>query len=181
MIRPWNILSQKLVHHTRVLDMYNQRAQSQDFPEKSGDYVVLDVPNWVNVIAITADDQLVMVRQYRQGSRTITLEIPGGMVDPGEDFVTAGVRELLEETGGVGGSPIQIGVTEPNPALQTNLCGTILIQDVVMGEQDLDPNEEIEVLLVPLSEVSNLIRQGEITHSLVITAFHWYHLHVNQL
>ena len=178
MLRPWNILSTELIHQTRVLDLVSQRSQSVEFPERIGDYVVLDVPNWVNVIAITPDEQMVLIRQFRQGTGKMTLEIPGGMVDPGEDFVTAGVRELLEETGGVGVNPIQIGVAEPNPALQNNLCGTILVRDVVLGEPNLDPNEEIEVVLVPVTEVPELIRTGEIAHSLVITAFHWYHLHV---
>ena len=176
MLRPWNILSTEHIHHTRVLELYNQRSQSVDFPEKIGDYVVLDVPNWVNVIAITPDEKLVLVRQFRQGTRTLTLEIPGGMVDPGEEFVTAGVRELQEETGGIGTNPLLIGVTEPNPALQNNQCGTILIRDVVLGDPNLDPNEEIEVVLVPLKDLPKLIRNGDITHSLVITAFYWYHL-----
>ena len=177
MIRPWTLLSHQKTLETRVLDVYTQRTQSQDHPEKGGNFVVLDMVDWVNVIAITPEQQVVFVRQYRQGTREVTLEIPGGMVDAGEDFLTAGLRELKEEAGGVGTSAIQIGVCEPNPALQRNRCGTILVTDVELGESDWDPNEEIEVVLVPLLDVPNLFRSGAVTHSLVIAAFHWLHLH----
>lgn len=181
MIRPWTLLSYEKALETRVLDVYIQRTQSQDHPEKKGDFVVLDMVDWVNVIAITTEQQVVFIRQYRQGTRKITLEIPGGMVDAGEDFLTAGLRELKEEAGGVGTSVMQIGVCEPNPALQRNRCGTILVTGVELGESDWDPNEEIEVVLVPLSDVPNLLRSGAVTHSLVIAAFQWLHLHESSI
>lgn len=177
MLRPWTLLSYTKTLSTRVLDVYTQRTQSQDHPDKQGDFVVLDMVDWVNVIAITKDEQVVFIRQYRQGTREITLEIPGGMVDPGEDFVTAGVRELKEEAGGVGTTALQIGVCEPNPALQRNRCGTILVTGVELGPPDLDPNEEIEVVLIPLVDVPDVLRSEAVTHSLVIAAFHWLHLH----
>lgn len=181
MIQPWTLISYSKELETRVLDVYTQRTQSKEHPDKIGDFVVLDVVDWVNVIAITKDHQVVFVRQYRQGTREVTLEIPGGMVDPGENFLVAGVRELKEETGGIGESAQQIGVCEPNPALQTNRCGTILVTGVELGEPDLDPNEEIEVVLVPKSEVPDLLRSGAVTHSLVIAAFHWLHLYETSL
>jgi len=174
---PWKISSSTSVYTTRVFSLHQHHATSQLNPTKQGLFSVLEAPDWVNVIAITTDQQVVMIRQFRQGTRDITLEIPGGMVDAGEDFLTAGLRELKEETGGVGGDALQIGVVAPNPAIQSNHCATILVTDVVLGEQSLDGNEEIEVVLYPLSEVSRLIREGEITHSLVIAAFHHYHLH----
>ena len=176
-LQPWAIHDTQSIHQTRVFTLLEQRSSSIINPEKEGVFSVLDAPDWVNVIAITPDDHVVMIRQYRQGTRDITLEIPGGMVDPGEDFMTAGLRELKEETGGVGVHAEQIGVVAPNPAIQRNHCGTILVRDVILGEQELEGNEEIEVVLYPLSEVNNLIRSGEITHSLVIAAFHYYHLY----
>ena len=176
-LKPWTIHHTQSIQQTRVFTLLEQSASSTTNPEKQGVFSVLDAPDWVNVIAITPDDQVVMIRQYRQGTQDITLEIPGGMVDPGEDFMTAGLRELKEETGGVGEHAQQIGVVAPNPAIQRNHCGTILVRDVILGEQELEGNEEIEVVLYPLSEVPDLIRNGEITHSLVIAAFHFYHLH----
>ena len=177
-LKPWIIHHAQSVHQTRVFTLLEQHSSSMINPEKKGMFSVLRAPDWVNVIALTPDDQVVMIRQYRQGTQDITLEIPGGMVDPGEDFMTAGLRELKEETGGIGHLPEQIGVVAPNPAIQQNHCGTILVRDVVLGEQSLEGNEEIEVVLYPLSDVPSLIRTGQITHSLVIAAFHLYHLHM---
>ena len=176
-LQPWTIHSSKTVYETRVFTLLEQHSSSVLNPDKSGAFSVLQAPNWVNVIALTPDNQVVMIKQYRQGTREITLEIPGGMVDDGEDFLTAGLRELKEETGGVGTGGKQIGVVDPNPAIQSNQCGTILVHDVHLGEQSLDGNEEIEVVLVPLCNVPELIRTGQITHSLVIAAFHFYQLH----
>ena len=124
------------------------------------------------MIALTPKQEVVFVRQYRHGTRSLTLEIPGGMCDSGESFVEAGARELLEETGFKGDSVELIGVVEPNPAFQNNKCGTILIHNAEhTQEQDLDPMEEIEILTIPLSQIDDLIRRGEITHSLVVAAF----------
>jgi 8-oxo-dGTP pyrophosphatase MutT (NUDIX family) len=119
------------------------------------------------------------VEQYRHGTQSITLEIPGGMVDPGEDMTVAGVRELREETGFIGDNAELIGVVEPNPAFQNNRCGTLLVRGVrQVAAQDLDPNEEIRVRLEPLERIPELIRSGAITHSLVVAAFH--HLSLRQ-
>ena len=177
-LKPWAIHHTQSIHQTRVFTLLEQSASSIINPEKQGVFSVLDAPDWVNVIAITPDEQVVMIRQYRQGTQDITLEIPGGMVDPGEDFMTAGLRELNEETGGVGEYAEQIGIVAPNPAIQRNHCGTILVKNVVLGEQSLEGNEEIEVVLYPIVEIPSLIRGGVITHSLVIAAFHFYHLHM---
>ena len=176
-IQSWTIHHTQSIHQTRVFTLIEQSSSSVLNPEKKGTFSVLMAPDWVNVIALTPDNEVVMIRQYRQGTRDITLEIPGGMVDPGEEFISAGLRELKEETGGVGSYAEQIGVVAPNPAIQQNYCGTILVRDVVLGEQSLEGNEEIEVVLYPLSDVPSLIQTGQITHSLVIAAFHFYHLY----
>ena len=178
-IQPWQIHSCTSVLETRVFSVHQQVASSVTNPNKRGIFSVLDCPDWVNVIALTPDEQVVMIRQYRQGTGDVTLEIPGGMVDPGEDFMRAGLRELTEETGGIGENAVQIGIVAPNPAIQNNRCATILVQNVVLGEQCLEGNEEIEVHLYPLAAIPSLIRTGQITHSLVIAAFH--HLHLWQI
>ena len=117
----------------------------------------------------------IFVEQYRHGSRSITLEIPGGMCDSGEDYCTAGVRELLEETGYTGTQIELIGEVDPNPAFQNNRCGTILIRDAVwLQEAKLDPMEEIIIHKIPLSSVTALIRDGTIRNALVLAAFHFY-------
>ena len=136
------------------------------------DYVVLDVPDWVNVIAVTKDEHVVFVRQFRHGVREVTLEIPGGMVDPGEQPGDAAMRELREECGYAGANALCLGWVHPNPAIQNNRCHTYLVRDAeLVGEQQPDPYERIEVVTRPMSDVPRLIAAGEISHTLVVTAF----------
>ena len=146
--------------------------------KKVGTYQVIGAPDWVNVIARTRDGQIVLIEQYRHGIDGLTLEIPGGMVEKDEDPGAAGARELEEETGYVGDPPVLIGTVEPNPAIQTNRCFTYLIDNAAAdGEMQWDDGEDIRVLTVPESQIDDLLRRGEITHSLVVAAFHWLALH----
>ncbi|MBL8151753.1 MAG: NUDIX hydrolase [Blastocatellia bacterium] len=136
---------------------------------------VIEPANWVNIIAITKSKDVILVRQYRHGSETVTLEIPGGMVDDGESPEEAAKRELLEETGYSSRDLTLLGVCEPNPAIQNNLCYTFLATDVELEkEQKMDSTEDIEVILCPLKEIGEMIVKREITHALVIAAFHYY-------
>lgn len=142
---------------------------------KRQNYVVIDCPHWVNVIALTPQDEVVMIRQFRHGTGEITLEIPGGMIDAGEPPLEAAKRELQEETGFIAKEWVELGMVEPNPALQTNQCWTFLALDASPdGETNFDPGEVIQTELLPLSGVQSLIERREITHSLVVAAF--YHL-----
>jgi 8-oxo-dGTP pyrophosphatase MutT (NUDIX family) len=176
-VLPWKVSSDELIASTVVFNLRKVRAHSQMRSQTDGDFVYLDTPNWVNVIALTASDEVVLVEQYRHGNRKITLEIPGGMCDDDEDFIVAGLRELVEETGYVGEGVDLIGIVEPNPAIQNNKCGTVLIRNVrLVHKQELDPMEEIRILTKPISEIPDLIRKGDITNSLVIAAFHHFHL-----
>ncbi len=132
---------------------------------------VLSTPQWVNVVAITKAQELVLVRQYRFGTRRVTTEIPGGVVDPGEDHRAAAERELREECGYEAEHWSYLGAVEPNPAFHDNLCHHWLATGAhAVGAQDLDPGEDIQVLCLPLDEVLRQVRQGEIRHALVITA-----------
>jgi 8-oxo-dGTP pyrophosphatase MutT (NUDIX family) len=114
-----------------------------------------------------------MVQQYRHGTRSVTLEIPGGLIDPNDSPEEAARRELLEETGYRGESLISLGAVHPNPAIQNNLCHTFLARNVYRAsKQNQDEREDIEVVVMPLLEIPRLIREGTITHSLVIVAFY---------
>ena len=135
-------------------------------------YSVLSCPHWVNVIARTAEGDYVFVRQWRAGTDEITLEIPGGMVDPGEDPVAAGVRELVEETGYQGSNPSLLGAVEPNPAFQNNRCSTVIIDNCnPVAAPSLDAGEYIEVCTLTSDEVRSALIKGEILHALVVAAF----------
>jgi len=139
------------------------------------DFYIIDTSDWINVIPITADQQVVMVRQYRHGSRLVTLEIPGGMVDLGETPKEAASRELLEETGYQAGEWQKMGVVSPNPAIFTNRCYTFLARNVEKVSEPMpDQTEDIEVALIPIADVPELIRKGEIDHAIVVGAFYQY-------
>ena len=177
-MRPWKRLGIRTIHETRVLDLKEVSLQRPGHDEPVR-FVLLRCPDWVNVIPITEDGRVILIRQYRSGTHEITLEIPGGMVDPGEAPAATAGRELTEETGWVAASVEEIGVVDPNPAIQDNRCHTFLAKGCrPVGETDFDPDEEIETLLVPLDKIPALIADGDISHALVVAAF--YHLFVTR-
>jgi len=133
--------------------------------------MVLDVADWVNVIALTPGRRLVVVRQYRFGTGTVTTEIPGGVIDGDETPEAAARRELREETGYTAERWTALGPVEPNPAFQNNLCHHYLAEGArATHALELDPGEDIVVDTLGLDEVRDAIRSGAIRHSLVVSA-----------
>lgn len=137
----------------------------------------IESPAWVNVVALTTDDQLVMVRQFRHGSRSVTLEIPGGLVDPGESPAEAAVRELLEETGYRAGRIDSLGSINPNPALFANRCHMLVARECQpVSEIQNSATELTTVELLPLVALSETLRRGGIDHALVVAALYAFEL-----
>jgi ADP-ribose pyrophosphatase len=166
-LKPWKILSFK--------NIYNQvRIDQCELPDgKVIEGFVLDyASDWVTVVALTPDQQVVMERQYRHGIRKAILEIPGGVMDAEDAGPLEAVRrELLEETGYTSDHFIQIGKVPPNPANQTNFIYYFLALDVrKVAEQHLDATEEIEVVLKPLEEVIRMAQKSELQHALQVSA-----------
>jgi 8-oxo-dGTP pyrophosphatase MutT (NUDIX family) len=129
----------------------------------------------VNIIARTPEQEILLVRQFRYGTKRMELEIPGGMIDPGEDPVAAGCRELLEETGFAGENGTIIGSVRPNPAIQGNICYTILVKNAVLSARPHpDDMEEIDWFYVPEHDIEGYIRDGLIEHGLVLNALSHY-------
>jgi len=175
MIKPWPVIDSKALGNFRIFNLRSDRKVSPR-TGKALDFLVLECVNWVNVIATTKDGQLVMVEQYRHGSNTVELEIPGGLMEKTESSpVAAGLRELTEETGYEGDEARIIGQVYANPAIMTNTCYTVLVQNChCRQETQFDHGEDILTRLVPLAEVPGLVREGRISHSLVVAAlFHF--------
>jgi ADP-ribose diphosphatase len=135
-------------------------------------FSLIEAPDWVNVVAITRDHRVVLLRQYRPGIDAVCLEIPGGMIDPGENPVAAAARELAEETGYTGGSWEHVGKVAPNPAIQNNYLHTILARGVELTQPPApDSGEVLAVETRPFAEVQRALVDGRIEHALVVVAF----------
>jgi 8-oxo-dGTP pyrophosphatase MutT (NUDIX family) len=176
-IKPWARTATRYLGDFRIFRLRSDEVVS---PRTGGtqEVYVIEVVDWVNVLALTSDRQLVMVEQYRHGSDTVELEIPGGMMDPGDASpVASATRELREETGYEGERARVLGRIYPNPAIQNNRCHTILIEDCrLQHAPELDHGEDLVTRLVPADEVPALVAAGKIRHSLVVVALYYFDL-----
>lgn len=172
MRRYWNYIKSRIRYENRIVKL---REDTYHFLPNDiiYDFTVFDLADWVNIIPVTPAGEVVMIRQYRIGVRRETLEIPGGLIsDDDMDPAEAALREMIEETGYSSDDVVHIGTVEPNPAIQNNRCHTYLARNAFpKGKQKLDPTEAIGVELVEKTKVYEMIRQGRITHGLVIAAF----------
>jgi 8-oxo-dGTP pyrophosphatase MutT (NUDIX family) len=160
-IKPWKVLESKYFRPRFRIDKC-------ELPNGNLlDATILEFRSWANVLALTKNNEVVVVRQYRHGICEVLSEFPGGVVEDGEDPVQGVKRELLEETGYTASTFIEVGKLYPNPALQTNAMYCFLALDAEkVAEQNLDAGEDIEVQLVPLNELIEMARRGEFPHAL---------------
>jgi len=177
MSRPWKKISSKPLGDFRIFKL---RSDTYISPrtQKEHDFFVLESVDWVNIIALTPGQELVMVEQYRFGSNTVELEIPGGMMDPGEtDPVATAVRELREETGYEGEHARLLGRIHANPAILNNTCYTVLIENCRPKHPvSFDQGEDLATRLVPVSEIPQMVADEKIGHSLVVVALYHFEL-----
>jgi ADP-ribose pyrophosphatase len=177
MIRPWQTIQSKPLGNFHIFKL---RSDEKISPRNgiAHNFFVIDCVDWVNVVAVTPTDELVMVEQYRHGSNTVELEIPGGTSDANDSSpVATGLRELREETGYEGENARAIGEIFPNPAIMSNRCYTVLVENCQLKHPtELDSGEDLTTRLVPLRDIPNLVGSGKIRHALVVVALYHFDL-----
>ena len=173
-LRGWRAVGSERVGSYRVFDVERIALEDGDGRTR-GDAFTLSFPDWCNVVAITPEDDLVLVWQYRFGTGALSLEIPGGVIDAGESPEQAARRELREETGYEAEHLEPLLTLEANPALQSNRCFTFLARGArPTGHTGFDAQEELETVLAPASRVADLLDGGQVTHALVHSALEAY-------
>jgi len=175
----WKTTTKKVVAENPFLKL-EEHHREEEGTGRHGYFFIVHAPDWVNVVALTEDNQVVLIEQFRQGSERVELEIPSGIIDDEEKPADAALRELLEETGYERTHKsefIKIGEVIPNPAFIRNKCYTYLLTNVKLtGKTSFDEHEDIRATLIPRDQIEDLIKRGDIQHSLIITAFYWLRL-----
>ena len=173
----WQINSTRKIFSSHIVELEG-RMSVNPRNGKEDEYYIASFPDWCNVIATTAKNEIILIKHFRHGSREFEIEFPGGCIDEGEKPVDAAVRELLEETGYQGDKASLIADFSPNPSFQTNRCFTVLIENVTkVSEQSLDEGEDIEIFKAKLDEIPMMIKNGQINNSMIVAAFYYYELY----
>ncbi|HVF11829.1 MAG TPA: NUDIX hydrolase [Actinomycetota bacterium] len=165
----WRIESSEYIEQDRWFTLRRDRVLLPSGKRIDG-YPVIESPAWVTVVAVTGDDEIVLIRQYRHALGQVGLELPGGFVDD-EEPIAAGQRELSEETGYGGGEWTLLQTVAPNPAILNNWNHWVLGEGVEkVDEASPDDSEDLVLDLRPRSQIMNLISSGEIHHALHVGA-----------
>jgi 8-oxo-dGTP pyrophosphatase MutT (NUDIX family) len=164
--RPWEVLASTYLHRKPWLTLRQDRVRLPGGGVIE-EYFVNEYSPWTNVVAVTGEGKIVLVRQYRYGLAAVHFELPGGVVDSGEEPIAAARRELLEETGFGGGRWEPFLTLSANPALQTNLTHSFLATGVeLLRPPEAHPTEELTIHVVPVDEVRRIVLGGEVVQAL---------------
>lgn len=176
----WDIIEDKKLLETPIFSLH-ERQLLPDKSSQTAPFIVLDAPDWVNIVALTSDQRIVLVEQYRAGIDKSTLEIPGGIVDDHESPLKAAKRELFEETGYRSGKWKLLGKSSANPAFLNNYTSIFLAENCKKTDrQHLDGNEDIDLHVMDLNRFLELVKKGTVHHSVVLAAVAHLLLHLNQ-
>ncbi len=166
----WEELGAQKLADCRIFDIVSKRFRHPE-RQTEADFYVIRSRDWVNIVPITPRYEMVLVNQFRFGVKRNSWEVPGGVIDEGEDPLVAGLRELKEETGYTSSKARLLGTVRPNPAIQSNTCHIVLAeQSRLTGSIEWDEHEQIATRAFPIHEVYEMVARGEIFHSLVLNA-----------
>lgn len=167
----WKTISSEYLFYDEWLKARKEVCQRPD-GKIIDPYYIVDYATWVCGVAITEDNQVVLIKQYRHALGQVCLEIPGGCVDKSDtSYEEAARREMTEETGYTFKEAVYLGFCSPNPAANSNLMHMFLLTGgVKKQDQDLDQNEDIKVLLCPLDELFQLVVERKIHEAMHISA-----------
>jgi ADP-ribose pyrophosphatase len=170
-IKPWTRAKTEIVGRHRVFDVVRSEMRLPNGEPCPHPIYTLGCRSWCNVLAITPEGSAIFVWQYRHGTDAMSLEMPGGVVDEGEEPIEGARRELLEETGYALDSIEPLLTVHPNPALQGNQHFAFLGRGARrVGPPKLDATEECEVVLIPVGDLGALLDGGYVTHTLCVSA-----------
>jgi 8-oxo-dGTP pyrophosphatase MutT (NUDIX family) len=175
MIPKWVTISRKEIADLKIFRAELVRRFHPQW-KREADFVVLNSKNWANIVPVSKNNEILLIEQYRQGSDSLTLEIPGGLIETGENPIDAARRECIEETGYLSSEElIPTGISLPNPAFLSNTCFSFAWFGLEQKSiQKFDENEEIRVIPTPMDKVKKMISDGTINHSVIVTAFYYF-------
>lgn len=174
MINKWRKLGEKNVFKDGIVDIVHKDFYYEEV-KGSMPFTVLKMINWALVVPVTAENEFIVVRQFRAGPEADTLEFPGGGVNNNEPPALAAARELTEETGAEAEEIVPLGVMDPNPAFMSNKCNVFLAKNArLTGKQRLDKFEDTEALIIPYDEMMRMVKDGRFRQSLSIAALGLY-------
>lgn len=175
-IQRWEELERKLLEDCRIFKLYSVLRKSRE--GKEGTFFLIDSFDWAGIIPIVETPEgrkFVMIRQFRHGTNTVSLEFPGGIVEKGEDPSLAIARELVEETGYQPEMIVPLGVLNPNPAFMCNRFHAFIAENCkLVRPQCLDEHEEIEVVLIPEKEAIDMVGGEDAGHALMTASLFFY-------
>lgn len=177
MLSIWRPVNQRVVFDDGMVRVDERLSKSST---GYGRFSILRFPDWVSVIALTDQNEVILVNQFRHGHGQTMSEFPAGKVEPGEDPLNAAKRELAEETGFSSDDWMSLGSIRPNAAMQDNCFHAFAARSVVPGRQDLDEGEDIEVSLVPLQSIPSMFRDGALPNGLCHAAFMLFMLSITK-
>ncbi len=172
----WRRLGGEIIHDAGIFRL--RRDAYEHDGQRTRPFYILESNAWINVVPVTPEGGIVLVRQYRHGIEEPTLEVPGGLVDSRDkDPAAAAVRELLEETGHAGKAPELLAIVSSNPAILTNRTHCFVVRDArPVGPPNPDPHEDVTVEVHPAARVREMVIKGEIHHSLSACALLFFFL-----